>query len=173
MARRAGHAVSNLGYASVLLVGLAVLGSSFYYLSLEIIDSDTAWSLHEATVALCAAHPGLRAVLGDPVEGRADVGARGRGQSLNHHVVTDGKGGQVLVMRSYVQGSRGAGTVHVEMVKDKETGAWTHQLVQVDVPSTRQRILVVDKRPIILVNPPATEKKGWFGFGSRNGARHV
>ncbi|KAI8825924.1 uncharacterized protein EV422DRAFT_563743 [Fimicolochytrium jonesii] len=185
---RITHAIQSLGYVAVLIGGLGVLGGSFYYLSLDIVDQTEAWSIYEATAALIADDARVRALVGDDAEVMADPTA-GKGRrrlgsdSLSHNVIQDADGKLTLCMRFYVVGARGTASVHVELVPTTGDTAdvsaaspalnsgsrkWRHQLIQV-IPAYKKgrTVTIVDTRPVHVIQPEEVKKTGLFGFAAR------
>ncbi|KAJ3152094.1 hypothetical protein HDU86_005939 [Geranomyces michiganensis] len=179
--RRGFHILTSLGYSSILILGLGVLGAAFYNLSLTIEDDARYDALHEAALATVAQNDAVRRAVAADGGGKV-VGVKGRrgDTGVSRRVVVE-DGVEVLVMGFGIEAAAGGGLlkkqalnatdaearVHAEFVRDKATGEWTQRLVQVDLPGRQQKpIIVVDNRPVFVM--PEQKRSGWFGFGSRN-----
>ncbi|KAJ3178644.1 hypothetical protein HDU87_003467 [Geranomyces variabilis] len=176
--RRGFHILTSLGYSSILILGLGVLGAAFYNLSLTIEDDSKYDALHDVALAKVVENDAVRRAIAGGGGGGKVVGVKGRrgDTGVSRRVVVE-DGNEVLVMGFAVEaggagrlggvGGGGGGVegrVHAEFVKDKATGEWTQRLVQVDLPGNRQKpIIVVDNRPVFVM--PEQKRNGWFGFG--------
>ncbi|KAI9094666.1 TIM21-domain-containing protein [Phlyctochytrium arcticum] len=173
----------NLGYGSIVIIGLGVIGTAFYSISQELADQSGAWKVYEAALERIMDNEEVQRWVGIPMVGVTDGGARGKG--LSHHSTPDPiTGKKILALRFFLKGSKSVGTVHVEMMEDPTSpNGWKYHLVLVDVPnhtpglagvassSRTKQIVIVDERAP--VSPVEGERKGWFGLGSRTGARRM
>ncbi|KND02381.1 hypothetical protein, variant [Spizellomyces punctatus DAOM BR117] len=166
------HALQTLGYTGVIIVGLGVIGTAIYSIGLELVDQTDAWKVYDDALERVMNSEEVQKLVGIPMTGLADEGGR-RGKSLSHHIVEDPTSGKTLLMKFYIKGAKSSGTVHVEMVQNKETSRWDYQLLLVDIAQHggSKRVIVTDNRPIFTMSDP--ERRGWFGFGSARGIRRV
>ncbi|KAI9002362.1 TIM21-domain-containing protein [Gaertneriomyces semiglobifer] len=162
---RIANALQSLGYGSIVVVGLGIIGTSIYYVREEMVEQKAAYGMYEKTLELVKQHSQLQKALGAPIEGHLDSGlGRRRGNTLGYSVSKE-NGGNVMFMRFYLSGPRSNAKVHVELQKDDDSD-WNHRLVMADLPAlhSTQQIIVLDNRPIV---KPSMPEKRWFNLGYR------
>lgn len=105
-------------YLSVILLGVAVTGSLFYAVFLELFSSKSPNNVYKKAVNKCLADTRVEDKLGYPITAYGEETRRGRRQHPTH-VVYDRKGKKCIRMKFYLKGSAHKGTVHLEMIEVK------------------------------------------------------
>nr|KAJ3419594.1 hypothetical protein HK105_006761 [Polyrhizophydium stewartii] len=138
--------------------------------SKQLMQSNQAWVVYERASDHLLESSALQAALGEPLtvmlSHPSEAGRRGS-RTLNYAFTTDPRtGGKTLVIRSYVNGADGLGTVHIQATERTDgeaagpTGRWDLQLIEVFV--NQRRIVVFDSTP----KPASTALASIFGLGS-------
>ncbi|KAJ3052306.1 hypothetical protein HK097_006559 [Rhizophlyctis rosea] len=161
------HGLKTMGYTGFVLLGLGVLGSALYYVSLELIGDTTAWRLHDEALERVLNSEAVQRAVGIPITTHGEDGRGARKGKVLSHQITEEDGKRMCSMRFFIEGPKDRGTVQLEMFENKETGQWEYHVLFVDLPDSyavRQRIFVVDNREVIMMG--RKKKTGWFGVGS-------
>jgi import inner membrane translocase subunit TIM21 len=103
----------------VILTGVALTTAIVYYISSELLGSQSSTSIFSKAVDRIREHEELKEILGEPIKGHGEPSRskRRRNRRITSQEVVDANGEPHLFMRFYVEGPENQGTVILEMIK--------------------------------------------------------
>lgn len=76
------HGLQSMSYSAILLLGVGVLGTAIYYLSLDLFSSNDAWRAYDDALEKVMNDETVQKVIGIPMKGETGEGRGTRGKML-------------------------------------------------------------------------------------------
>ncbi|XP_037085493.1 LOW QUALITY PROTEIN: mitochondrial import inner membrane translocase subunit Tim21-like [Pollicipes pollicipes] len=130
-------------YAFIMLGGLGVTSVMFYAIFRELFSSKSPNSVYSTALQRCASEPRVTDALGEPVKGHGEETRRGRRRHVSH-LVYQQDGHNHMRMKFYVNGSRQAGTVYLDVRENPDTGKYEYRYLFVEVDGLSRRVIVLE-----------------------------
>ncbi|KAI7872366.1 TIM21-domain-containing protein [Spinellus fusiger] len=129
-------AASKTSFNVLLLsVGAALTLGAVYYVTSELLSSQSPTAIFREAVERAKANSSLVALLGEPIQsyGTPSSNARRRNRRIHYRLAEDAYGEPHMLMVFHMEGSLSQGTGRVDMVKN-DKDQWEFKSLVVDVP---------------------------------------
>lgn len=128
-------------YLTILLTGFGIGGIIIYAVLSELFSGKSVNALYSKTFKYVSGDPRVVNIIGDQIKGFGEENRRGRRQHVSHVLYKRGDSDCVR-MKFYIKGSRGSGTVHLEMVE--VNGQYVYRYLFVIIEDAYQKVVTLE-----------------------------
>lgn len=142
LGQKVKQSTKDASYLGVILAGLGVTGLMFYTIFHELFSGHSPNSVYSRALERCRADPGVKAALGEPLQGHGETTSRGRRRHVSHmEYIKDGI--NYMRMKFYIKGSIRSGTVHLEVREDSHKN-YEYRYLFVDLDGQPKRTIILE-----------------------------